>query len=308
MSTPDKRFNGLSISTGAVRYSYLGYLLLTQDDLVVEGVPHSMLFTLNRGNWGAQNLQWMACSGSVIHVPNERFLALGEEGFVWAIGGGESKEEDPVGDGELSPETRGPLREIRGICRGKAYAVGTCRQAYVRDESNVWRCIDQTAQTAVADITNTSFESIDGFSEQEIYTVGWEGEIWQYDGTRFVQIESPTNLALYKVRCGADGYVYACGQLGILLRGRGNKWEVIDHESTVEDLWGMEYFNEKLYVSSTHFVYALENGKLERVDFGEDIPGTCYHLSAADGIMWSIGAKDVMEFNGEAWKRILEID
>lgn len=307
MSKADNRFKGLSISTGAVRYSYLGYLLLTQDDLVAEDVPHSMLFTLNRGNLGAQNLQWMACSGSVVHVPSERFLVLGEEGFIWAIGGGESREEALVGDGELSPEVRGPLREIREIGSGKAYAVGTCRQAYVRDDADSWRCIDQTAQGGGTDITDTSFESIDGYSEDEVYAVGWEGEIWQYDGSRFTQINSPTNLALYKVRCCADDYTYACGQLGILLRGRGDQWEIIDHESTTEDLWGMEYFNGKLYISSTHFVYTLENEKLELVDFGDDIPGTCYHLSAADGIMWSIGAKDVMEFNGAEWNRVLEI-
>lgn len=308
MKTKHEVFNGYSVTTGVVRYSDLCYLLTTNDEVIQEGYSSSLLFSLDRGEWGAGSVKWLACSGSVCHVPNERYIVLGTDGSIRVSGGGAVKEEMPISDHDLSPKKRGPLREIRGIAEGRAYAVGTCRQAYVRENENQWRCIDQTAQTTVADITDTCFESIDGFSEQEIYTVGWEGEIWQYNGSAFKQIASPTNLALYKVRCAADGFVYACGQLGTLLRGRDNKWEVIDHGSTDEDLWGMEYFNEKLYVSSTHFVYRLENDKLERVDFGDDIPGTCYHLSAADGIMWSIGAKDVMEFNGEAWKRILEID
>ena len=208
----------------------------------------------------------------------------------------------------MDPKKRGPLREIRGIAKGRAYAVGTCRQAYVRDGEDQWRCIDQSAQGGDTPITDTSFESIDGFSEQEIYTVGWEGEIWKYDGSVFTQQNSPTNLALHKVRCAPDGFAYACGQLGTLLRGRDDQWEVIEHGSTREDLWGMEVFDGQLYVSSNHLVYRLEDGKLTPVDFGDDAPRTCYHLSAADGIMWSIGAKDVMEFDGSNWTRRLQID
>ncbi|MFL7960676.1 hypothetical protein ACEI36_00215 [Pseudomonas kielensis] len=253
-------------------------------------------------------MPWLACSGTVCHAPDERYLVLGTNGSVRVSGGPAVKEEAPIANCGVDPKKRGPLREIRGIAKGRAYAVGTCRQAYVRDDEDQWRCIDQSAQVGDTPITDTSFESIDGFSEQEIYTVGWEGEIWKYDGSVFTQQNSPTNLALYKVRCAPDGFAYACGQLGTLLRGRDDQWEVIEHDSTREDLWGMEYFDGQLYVSSTHFVYRLEDGKLIPIDFGDDAPRTCYHLSAADGIMWSIGPKDVMEFDGANWKRCLQID
>jgi hypothetical protein len=308
MDTRDPRFSGLSISTGVVRYSDLCYLIATHDAAISEGYTGSLLFTLDRGIWGAGTVEWLACSGTVCHVPAERYLVLGTDGSVRASGGGAVKEEAPVASCGVDPHKRGPLREIRGIAKGRAYAVGTCRQAYVRDGEDQWRCIDQSAQVGDTPITDTSFESIDGFSEQEIYTVGWEGEIWKYDGSFFTQLNSPTNLALYKVRCASDGFAYACGQLGTLLRGRDDQWEVIEHESTKEDLWGMEVFDGQLYLSSTHFVYRLEDGKLKPVDFGDDVPQTCYHLSAADGIMWSIGPKDVMEFDGSNWKRSLRID
>lgn len=308
MDTRDPRFSGYSIGTGVVRYSDLSYLITTNDAAIGEGHTGSLLFTLDRGTWGAGTVQWLACSGTVCHMPAERYLVLGTDGSVRASGGGAVKEEAPIANCGVEPRKRGPLREIRGIAKGRAYAVGTCRQAYVRDGEDQWKCIDQSAQVGDTPITDTSFESIDGFSEQEIYTVGWEGEIWKYDGSLFTQQNSPTNLALYKVRCASDGFAYACGQLGTLLRGRDDQWEVIEHESITEDLWGMELFDGQLYVSSTHFVYRLEDGKLKPVDFGDDVPQTCYHLSSADGIMWSIGPKDVMEFNGSNWKRILRID
>lgn len=308
MDPRNPAFSGLSITTGAVRYSNLCYLIATHDDAISEGYIDSILYTFYQGVWYAGAVKWLACSGTVCHVPAERSLTLGTDGSVEASGGGVVKEEAPIATCGVDPKKRGPLREIRGIAKGRAYAVGTCRQAYVRDGEDQWRCIDQSAQVGDTPITDTSFESIDGFSEQEIYTVGWEGEIWKYDGSVFTQQNSPTNLALYKVRCAPDGFAYACGQLGTLLRGRNDQWEVIDHESTREDLWGMEYFDGHLYVSSTHFVYRLEDDKLIPVDFGDDAPSTCYHLSAADGIMWSVGPKDVMEFDGTNWKRCLEID
>ncbi|MFG3532876.1 hypothetical protein ACGF8B_40165 [Streptomyces sp. NPDC047917] len=308
MDTRDPRFSGLSIGTGVVRYSDLSYLIVTNDAAVSEGYTDSLLFSLDHGTWGAGTVEWPACSGTVCHAPAERYLVLGTDGSVRASGGGAVKEEAPIASCGVDPRKRGPLREVRGIAKGRAYAVGTCRQAYVRDGEDQWKCIDQSAQVGDTPITDTSFESIDGFSEQEIYTVGREGEIWKYDGSFFAQQNSPTNLALYKVRCASDGFAYACGQLGTLLRGRDDQWELIEHESTKEDLWGMEVFGGKLYVSSTHFVYRLEDGKLKPVDFGDDVPQTCYHLSAADGIMWSIGPKDVMEFDGSNWKRSLRID
>ncbi|OPA84754.1 hypothetical protein BFW86_23670 [Pseudomonas fluorescens] len=307
MDPKDPRFSGLSIGTGVVRYSDLCYVMATDDISISEGSTGSILFSLDCEEWGADNVPWLACSGTVCHVPIERYLALGTDGSVEASGGGTVIKESIASCG-TDPKKRGPLREIRGIAKGRAYAVGTCRQAYVREDEDQWRCIDQSAQVGDTPITDTSFESIDGFSEQEIYTVGWEGEIWQYDGARFTQQNSPTNLALYKVRCAPDGFVYACGQLGTLLRGRNDQWEMIEHESTEEDLWGMEVFDGQLYVSSTHFVYRLEDGKLKPVDFGDDVPLTCYHLSAADGIMWSIGPKDVMQFDGSTWTRCLRID
>lgn len=308
MDPQDPRFSGLSIATGTVRYSDLGYLIATNDLSVSEGYTDSILLSLDRGAWGAGAVPWLGCSGTVCHVPAERYLALGTNGSVRATGGGSIREEASIASCGMDPEKRGPLREIRGIAKGRAYAVGTCRQAYVRDGEDQWRCIDQSAQGGDTPITDTSFESIDGFSEQEIYTVGWEGEIWKYDGSVFTQQNSPTNLALHKVRCAPDGFAYACGQLGTLLRGRDDRWEVIEHGTTREDLWGMEVFDGQLYVSSNHLVYRLEDGKLTPVDFGDDVPRTCYHLSAADGIMWSIGPKDVMEFDGSNWTRRLQID
>jgi hypothetical protein len=298
---------GCGITTGVVRLADLAYILCTRDDLVEDKVPNTRFFQRYQGRWQGQEVRWTACSATIVKQPDERALMLGVAAEVWAAGGGQSAQEPPVRDGNFDPRRRGPMTEVRCVADGRAYAVGTNRQAYRRDAPGKWVCIDQTAQSPDQDPINTGFKSIDGFSEQEIYAVGWGGEIWQYDGTTWIQHASPTNVALQKVRCGTDGMAYVCGQGGILLKGRGNTWQIIPHDSTTEDLWGLEWFDGRLFVATTHFVYELKDDALIPIDFGADFPGTCYHLSAAAGIMWSIGSKDIFEYNGKAWNRILAL-
>jgi hypothetical protein len=79
---------------------------------------------------------------------------------------------------------------------------------------------------------------------------------------------------------------------------------VVEHGDTKEEIWDLQWFGGKLYLSTTRMLYTLEGDRLKRVDTGKEIPATCYHLDAADGILWSIGAKDILQFDGKTWTRI----
>ncbi len=169
----------------------------------------------------------------------------------------------------------------------------------MRTDKNQWTCLDTTAQVYEKDEEkyDKCFESVAGFSDDEVYCAGWEGDLWRYDGKKFRKIDLGIKNHLTKIRTASDGLIYGCGMAGIIIKGRGNQWEVIETEH--EDLWGIIEFNNTIYVSSLYAVYKLVDKELIPIDFGNDIePGSCYHLSAADGIMWSIGGKDVLEFDG----------
>ncbi len=299
----------MSFVTGVLRMKDLGYLVAVSDRLAERRVDHTRIIEIDRGNVGSVDLKWSVLSATVAHLPAERMVAISEQGFVHVMGGGQIAEEPPVvdaNDPQLAPKFRGPLREVRGFSGGPAIAVGTARQAYQRVAPGVWRCFDQTAQDSKVDLSEKSFESVDGFSGTDLYAVGWDGEIWHFDGRRWTQKDSPTNLALYKVRCAADGKVYACGQNGTLIRGRDDAWEVIGEGTTSEDLWGLEYFRDCLYIASSNLLYQFDGTAVTDVAWGEEPPpATCYHLSAADGILWSIGAKDGMEFDGNVWRSVI---
>lgn len=292
-----------SFTRGAVAAADCGYLVLCADDLARSNTPHGLCVQWTAGKWKQVGLVNKLITSIAVLAPGSREMAaVCEFGTVIVYDGAASHEEEirSIND---SPAALGALRCIRGI-RGRFYAAGMKRQVYVRLDKGRWMAIDNGARPPVESKQVVGFESIDGFSDKEIYAAGWLGEIWKYDGKIWRQIDSPTNIILTNVCCAGDDNVYIAGRLGLLIRGRNQEWEVLDTHNFKEDFWGMAWYQGKLYLSTTRSVYSWEGDRLERVDFEDDVPATCYQLSVAGDQMWSIGAKDVMAFDGTEWVRI----
>ncbi|MDR6674721.1 hypothetical protein [Xanthomonas sp. 1678] len=204
--------------------------------------------------------------------------------------------------GEEKPSKHGLLRDIRPI-GGSVYATGFGRQVYVRKDRAWQRCDEGVVEDPAADRLN-GFESIDGFDEDEIYAVGHQGEIWCCRHGVWQQRESPTDSILENVLCASDGAVYISGQSGIVMRGRADRWERIEHELTEETFWDMAWFGDRLWLSTTNALYTLQGDKLERVETG--LPGdqTFRYLDANAQCLWSSGERHLAAFDGAHWTRI----
>jgi hypothetical protein len=111
-------------------------------------------------------------------------------------------------------------------------------------------------------------------------------------------------VVLVDVCCGGDGYVYACGSDGVLIRGKRGKWNVIEMADFSESLWSVAWYAGHLYAASMDNVFVLGDDGLAPVYMGEDFAKSCYDLVVGAGVLWSIGAKDVMSFDGQEWTRI----
>jgi hypothetical protein len=290
-----------SILTGVVATSSVGFLSLSDDSVEATNLPFSQLVAWQQGKWGNNGqVSFSVISVSICTHPSRQMVAIGSAGEAYFAGNGDLHLER-IGTAEETPATRGPLRSVRGIS-GKAYAVGMQRQVYRRDDRDLWICLDRGIRPNPEQVVG--FESVDGFGADDIYAVGWEGEIWRFDGRGWHQVDSPTNFILTDVCCAGDGLVYACGRLGLLLVGRNDTWSVVPQESTIEDIWSLAWFRGFLYLATYRGLFRLSGGILEPVDMGKELPRTYYRVSANQDILWSIGAKDVMAFDGNAWTRI----
>jgi hypothetical protein len=285
-----------------VRGREIACFALVDDILSKQKEEHAFLVEWNNGQWFRDDAPkpWDVVSMCVCQEPVEQFLALGPAGHVNCAGSGDIHDEI-IGLPNDGPLTRGPLRKLRSI-NGIAYAVGMHRQVYRREGREKWVAIDSKMRPLAGEAV-AGFESVDGYDPSELYVVGWDGALWLYDGVDWIEIASPTNILLTDVCCAPDGWVYAAGLKGLFIKGRGQQWDVVETPTRLDDVWTIAWFQGAMYVSTYRGVYVLRDGDFDLLDMGDDQPTTYFHLIHSVDRLWSIGAKDVMHFDGRQWRR-----
>ena len=286
--------NSRQFVRGAARYSDLCYIISKGKGLVQQDIAHSSAICIDGEDWAdAVDTDWDSTALAVAKKPNEKLVFVGEDGDVCTYVGGQSTIE------EISP----PPKLIRNAKTVDGYVIvcGMLRQVYQRVNEGEWADISAPRPEAGEEV---GFEAVDGYSTNELYAVGWNGEIWEYDGSKWFKRESPTNVILTSVCCAPDGTVYIGGQNGTLLKGRHESWEIIDWKDEINiDIWDLCWFNGRLYVAAINNLFTLDDNQLMDVDFGDLETPSCFCLTQAEGVMWSIGNEDVLSFDGTTWQQ-----
>jgi len=291
--------SGLLIRTGAVRLPDVGYIYACDPKKENQDIPHTVVFTWKSNRFIRGEAEYSAHSCCLINHPEPGVVNVSGPGFN-AVQTRNGITVGKIYENNLSePKTRryGEIRSVATI-EDKAYAVGMSGTIFRLDKIGSWKCIDKGISR------DFDIEAIHGFSGSDMYAVGYQGEVWHFNGKKWAKREVPTNAYLSCVNCAGNDTVYIAGDSGVLLRGRENSWETIESELE-DDIWDLEWFMGLLYASTMDGLYKLIDDEMEPVDFGKDTPETCYHLSAAEGVMWSIGAKDIMSFDGKSWTRVV---
>ncbi len=277
----------------AARANDLVYMAVTQDDLVEKEASHSIYLGLDRGEWrSGGDEKWSTIAICAAKKPAEKLLAISEDGDVYTYVGGKKTSETIGG-------VKGSLTALN-VIDGFVVACGMKRQVFLRSNENKWE--DISAPESKGD-TATGFEAIAGFSLQDLYAVGWSGEIWQRAKGKWKQRKSPVDLILTGVTCDDEGSVYICGQNGTVLMGREDEWTQV--AGAKEDLWDIHAFNGKVYVASFTTLYEVTNAKLKpvKLPWKEDL--TFHRLTSADGVIWSVGAENLLSFDGKKWEKFV---
>jgi hypothetical protein len=291
---------GLVIRTAVVRRPDIGYIYAADPQKEKEEIPHAFSFKWSAGAFTRGELNYDAHSACLVDKPDTGLVSLAGAGYYSLVTAKGNTTGDIVDSSRPpSKETRiGGFRAVSDI-GGQAYAVGLRGMVYRLDAAKLWTRIDDG-------LANTfEGQAIHGFEATDVYAAGRDGQLWHFDGVKWLQRELPTNVNLTSVKCAGDGKVYVAGHGGMLISGRDDQWEVVAEEAIEEDIWDLEWFDNRLYISTMRAVYQLNKDGPERVDFGADAPKSCYQLSAAKDVMWSNGEFDIMSFDGMKWSRVV---
>lgn len=219
-----------------------------------------------KGVWGYDGFKKVYRVKSCV-IPNGPAIVVDFNGQALSQTG-EEKEETV-----FEFEKRLPLiRQIRVMqvreIDGKAYMAGSLRTVFRREGPNKWTCLSGN-DLSVRDEgdrqkRDLGFDDIDGFSANDIYACGGEGDLFHYDGKQWHEIDSPTNVDLLSICCAGNGKVYVGGMKGMLLEGRGDEWEVVGKCGS-SWLKSMAWYKDKLYIAADTGPYEYHNGKIQSV-------------------------------------------
>jgi len=295
------KFSFLSGCAGFVDFVFAAEMF---DALAGQDQENSIFFVLDGSDWSkyAFRAPWTAIS-MVTFKPSggdRMVVAVSSSGDYWEL--------NPRSLQELTGSIKQavfPLRKL-AIVSKDIYACAMGRSVLRRKSVGDWEEIGPGTK-ADDDGLVVGFEDVDGFSGDEIYAVGWRGEIWEFVGGMWSLLDSPVSANLNAVCCADDDTVYIVGDDGCMLRGRGDIWEALSTERH-ENLMDVAYFDGSVYVTTDFHILKLQDDALIPEDaFADpnDRPATCLHLlRSADGLV-SMGAKDLFRLVAGTWERVV---
>src|SRR5690606_27662516 len=129
---------------------------------------------------------------------------------VFVTGSGPAYQDESLGEEPSKDFLRGGLRRLKTL-EGWLYACGGRRSFGKRLDKGTGQPVNAGLPTVDNEGENGIFRGVDdlaGFTEQDIYAAGGNGDVRHFDGNRWTPIAFPTNEPLQSVCCGGGGNVY----------------------------------------------------------------------------------------------------
>ncbi|MDQ1835554.1 hypothetical protein [Massilia scottii] len=236
--------------------------------------------------------------------PDAKGFAISSHGDIYALGGGVKERERDIPSSEDSGPLRGIIRRVRSI-DGWLYLCGSNNCVGKRLGKDSWFSHSEGVPNPPrADGRYNFLHDIDGFSEQDIYTVGNYGQVFHFDGKAWTRVSLPTNIDFETVCCAGDGQVYISGAKGTTYRGRGNKWQLIHKGDGSLPFRDMVWFEDRIWCTSDYGLWQIKDGKLESATLPDGMHAYSGNLSAAAGVLLLAGYGGAAYLTKGVWTKI----
>jgi hypothetical protein len=300
-----KKHADVGYLTGLVTEGGAAVVVAASEVLEEEDVPHSFLAIHKDKAWKVFEEEVdivSVASGSGRHARHLISLGMHGEIIINEPGG---VHHEHVHKGKNGPSSLRTMNEVRAF-DGIFVAVGMRRQVYRRKiDAGKWARHDDGVLLPEQSLEIAGLLSVDGFTEDEIYAVGYQGEIWLRDAQRWQKLDSPTSARLECVRCGDDGTVVACGAGGLVLRGRGLQWAIVEANGVDSTLKSAAFFKGRWYLADEDgAIFLIDDAGLLADTAFEKLNATTGTLDANAETLISVGEEDLVLFDGKKWQRL----
>lgn len=265
--------------------------------------PNSSFLRMDGDEWMIydQAAAWPAIAMATIKPVGglRTVVAVGPTGQYWEVA--------PLSKKESMGRIAGAQPSIRGVrsIGDSLFIVGMGRLVMERVDVGQWSDISPKGAEVKGQVVG--FEDIDGFSTEEVYAVGWQGEIWWRDKMRWRQVDSPVSANLNSIACSSNGVAYIVGDNGVMLEGRQENWRIVD-TGKAENLLDVADYKQQVFVVTDFGIFSrAPSGQLvaETNFVDDDHPATCLHLLASPDAIFSMGPSDLFRLTDGPWERLV---
>ena len=279
--------------------------------------------------WTHHETRWWARSATTYFPPGVDTPGVNKAGD-WALVGMSSEghvefsfadsivEEKIPGAGVFVPDAAGwgyvsAIRQIGDFL----FVCGAGGQVYKRVSANNWEHLDAGIVQTLPIEARLLLSDINGDSDRDIYLCGsypgrggLEGRLFHFNGTSWRTVDIPEVGYLNRILIESATSIWICGHNGALLNG--NAQDGFRDVSSVEDnqlFYSMALFDGMLYLGSSFGLYAYEpnkpGAKIREVVTALTPPvSDSVTVDSVGKVLWSIGEKDIVRFDGSSWARI----
>lgn len=243
----------------------------------------------------------------------EAFIFAGEDGDIVQLPVGKPPVMERIAGAGLwddDSEGWGYMNAVNQI-GSNLYACGDGGQVYRRESEGDWVHIDDGLLQPAEGEHNLMLNAITGLGEDSIYVAGWDSDrnagLMFHRGTDGTWMRLPVEAAKITGLCVENpDTVWACGYGGVLLRGNyASGFTDVSALDDTRNYSAVAVHDGMIYLAAAEGLFVHEGDAVRPVDTGlEPACNDGHVLQAVDGVLWSIGYRDIARFDGSRWERI----
>ena len=197
------------------------------------------------------------------------------------------------------------IRFIRNFGNELAVTGGMSYCSYLTRPGYPWQEITTPELYALEEPAVRGFEDVTKLGNA-LYFVGWAGAIWSYANEQWTPHDSPTDLMLGCAAANAEeDCVFAAGKMGTILQCKNGHWQSLKHDLTDMQIFDAATYNGATYFSGSFGILKYKAGELSYEKLIGDNMQSASTLFTGPSGLWSIGSTNLMLYDGDEWRVVL---